>query len=85
MNKIAVLSMITVVSLSACAYNSKQPKDDVYYKNTQGIAWPEAEQKSVIPKTSTTKKSKAGSGYGVSGPADPQLNWQDPAASARQV
>ena len=40
MKKVLILALI-IGCLSACAYNSKQPKDDTYYKKTQGMAWPE--------------------------------------------
>ena len=33
--------LISVLSLSACQYHTKQPIDDTYYKKTQGIDWPE--------------------------------------------
>ena len=82
MNKFLALLMGSAVILSACAYNSKQSVDDTYYKKTQGIAWPE-EQKSVAQ--STVKTTTQTASYGASASADPQLNWQDPAASARQV
>ena len=83
MKKILALTMVAGITLSACAsYNSKQPTDNTYYKKTQGIAWPE-EQKQVTQKATTTKAKS--SSYGASAAAGSQLNWQDPAPSARQV
>ena len=84
MKKNLLFSMVAVVALSACAFNSKQPKDDTYYKKTQGISWSEG-QKAVTQKTTTTAAQVKTASYGASGAADPQLNWQDPAAPARQV
>ena len=82
MNKILAFSMVAVVALSACAYNAKQATDDTYYKKTQGIAWPEGGSvESQNPAKTTTQKAS----YGASQSADPRLNWQDPAASARQL
>ena len=67
--------------LGACAFHSKQPVDETYYKNTQSVAWPDS-----ASATSTAKSSaKSGASYGASRSADPQLNWQDPAAPDRQV
>ena len=40
MKKFLVITMICAM-LGACAFHSKQPKDDAYYKRTQGIAWPD--------------------------------------------
>ena len=40
MRKILILALI-VGFVSACSFHGKQPKDDTYYKKTQGIAWPE--------------------------------------------
>ena len=40
MKKILIVALL-VSLVSACTYNAKQPKDDTYYKKTQGIAWPE--------------------------------------------
>lgn len=40
MKKILVLALLVGV-LASCSYHAKQPKDDTYYKKTQGIAWPE--------------------------------------------
>ena len=72
MKKVLAFSMLTAVALSACAYNSKQPTDDTYYKKTQGIAWPE-EQKSVATKSVAKAKTQSAS-YGASKAANPQLN-----------
>jgi len=44
MKKILILGLIVValsVALSACAYHTKQPVDDNYYKKTQTVGWPE--------------------------------------------
>lgn len=44
MKKIVILGLIFValtVALSACAYHTKQPVDDAYYKKTQTVGWPE--------------------------------------------
>ena len=38
MRKLLILALVMGV-LSACSFHSKQPKDDTYYKKTQGIAW----------------------------------------------
>ena len=40
MKKFLFLALI-VGFISACSFNAKQPKDDTYYKKTQGISWPE--------------------------------------------
>ena len=40
MRKLLILALVMGV-LSACSFHSKQPKDDTYYKKTQGIAWPD--------------------------------------------
>ena len=40
MKKLLLLG-ITGLILGACAFHSKQPIDDTYYKKTQGIAWPD--------------------------------------------
>ena len=54
MKKVLAFSMLAAVALSACAYNSKQPTDDTYYKKTQGIAWP-TEQRTVARTTSVNR------------------------------
>ena len=40
MRKLLILALI-IGFVSACSFNAKQPKDDTYYKRTQGISWPE--------------------------------------------
>ena len=40
MKKLLILALI-IGFISACSFHGKQPKDDTYYKKTQGIAWPE--------------------------------------------
>ena len=43
MKKIVLLAMIiSTMILSACAFHSKQPKDDTYYTRTQSVEWPES-------------------------------------------
>ena len=70
----------TCLLLTACGnFNAKQEIDDTYYKKTQSVAWPES------PNDGYTGKQNNGTGYGTSDKANPQLNWQDPTASARQL
>lgn len=71
-----VIIVLTLCALCACEYHTKQTKDEIYYKRTQGIEWPE-EQRIVAQKT-----TKAIS-YGAT--ADSQLNAQGVAASVPQL
>ena len=40
MKKLLLISAGLMI-LGACAFHSKQPVDETYYKNTQSIAWPD--------------------------------------------
>ena len=40
MKKLFIIALLASVLVS-CAYHGKQPKDETYYKRTQGISWPE--------------------------------------------
>jgi len=40
MKKLLITALL-FMALSACAFHSKQPVNDAYYKKTQGVAWPE--------------------------------------------
>ena len=43
MKKLVIMGLIlTALSMAACAYHSKQPVDDGYYKQTRQVAWPES-------------------------------------------
>ena len=66
--------------LGACAFHSKQPLDETYYKNTQSVAWPDE-----AAATKTVKPAKGSAKYGASQGAGANLNWQDPAAPDRVV
>ena len=35
-----IICAISALAVAACAYHGKQPKDDTYYKRTQGVEWP---------------------------------------------
>ena len=41
-NVLILFLLFGLMVLSACAYHSKQAKDDTYYKRTQSVEWPSA-------------------------------------------
>lgn len=51
MKKLLAVSLMTLV-LAGCSYHAKQPVDATYYKQTQGIAYPE---KKAVQKPAQTK------------------------------
>ncbi|MGN0919954.1 MAG: hypothetical protein ACI4OR_04290 [Alphaproteobacteria bacterium] len=72
MKKILSILMVSGIVLSACSYNSKQPTDNTYYKQTQGIAWPE-EKKTTAKLVSSASSSGA---VGMAAPAMPEKKLQ---------
>jgi len=80
MKKLLLISAGLMI-LGACAFHSKQPVNENYYKKTQSVAWPDTAPAQTASKTS----AKNGASYGASQGAGANLNWQDPAAPDRKV
>ncbi len=36
-----IISVLTLLTTTACSFHSKQPVDDTYYKKTQSVGWPD--------------------------------------------
>lgn len=80
MKKLLLIMAVCSV-LSACAFHSKQPIDETYYKNTQSVEWPE--QTNGLSSVSSSKRVSvpASNGTGVA-PAAAEIKLECERASS---